>query len=514
MSEREKRRLLDELKEYTNSDAYPLHMPGHKRQKDCRPMSDMGNPFAIDITEIEGFDNLHHANGILKDCMDAASECYTVKKTYFLVNGSSAGILAGISACTAPDTYFLMARNCHKSAYHAVFLRNLKAEYLYPQILEKLGIQGGICAESVDISLRKMKEKGKQVSAVCMVSPTYDGMVSDIRSIAKTVHQHGALLIVDEAHGAHFPFSDHFPESAISQGADLVIQSLHKTLPSLTQTAVLHVCSDRVNIELLEYFLQIYQSSSPSYVLMAAIDMCIAYMKTDGKRKLEDLSQNLDWFYEKTKNLKKIQVLDAKNEAICGKYGIVDIDPSKILISAAPAGKNGVWLADQLRNRFHLEVEMEQEQYVLALMTLMDGREGLERLNTALQILDKEEDNTENRMDFKKENVWCSTKQQELLFQEQNPLSAPFTIQEAVYHKKEYMTWKESIGKIAGEFVYVYPPGIPILVPGERISKYTVEKIESILDSGLQLQGVRDQTGAGIQVLSKMQNGSSQNEIV
>ncbi len=504
MSKREKQSLLDKLKEYSNSDAYPLHMPGHKRQTDCIPMSDMGNPFAIDITEIEGFDNLHHANGILKDCMDDASESYAAKKTYFLVNGSSAGILAGISACASPSDYLLMARNCHKSAYHAVFLRNLKTEYLYPQILEKLGIQGGISAESVDISLRTMKERGEQVSAVCIVSPTYDGMVSDIKSIAQIVHQYGALLIVDEAHGAHFPFSDRFPESAMSQGADLVVQSLHKTLPSLTQTAILHVCTDRVDIEMLEYFLQIYQSSSPSYVFMAAIDSCITYMKTDGKRKLEDLNQNLDWFYKKTKNLKKIQVLDAKREEICGKYGIVDVDPSKILISASPAGKNGVWLAEQLRNRFHLEVEMEQEQYVLALMTLMDGREGLERLNTALQILDEEECKKEHSGFSKEESTWCSMEQQELLLQEQSPLSAPFTIQEAVYHKKEYVTWKESVEKISGEFVYVYPPGIPILVPGEKISKYIVEKIERIQSAGLQLQGIRDQTGCTIQIVSEV----------
>ena len=221
------------------------------------------NPFSIDITEIEGFDNLHHAEGILKESMRWAAGVYGADRTYYLVNGSSCGILSAIGAVMRPGETMLVSRNCHKSVYHGLILNSLKPEYVYPQIIEDLGIQGGISPDDVE----KQLEECPEIRGVLIVSPTYDGVVSDISKIAEIVHRHNIPLIVDEAHGAHFPFGNGcFPKSALSCGADLVIQSLHKTLPSLTQTAVLHLKGNRVSRERLERCLQMYQSSSPSYV--------------------------------------------------------------------------------------------------------------------------------------------------------------------------------------------------------------------------------------------------------
>ena len=212
-------------------------MPGHKRQSLHFP-----NPYAIDITEIDGFDNLHHAEGILKEAQERAAELYGSRECFYLINGSTCGLLAAISAAAKRGETVLVARNCHKAVYHALFLRELSANYLYPVITEN-GIMGQITAEQVEEAL----SQDPTIKTVILTSPTYEGIGSDIGKISTVAHRHGAALIVDEAHGAHFGFGAGFPENAVRQGADAVIMSLHKTLPSFTQTALLHLCSDRIS---------------------------------------------------------------------------------------------------------------------------------------------------------------------------------------------------------------------------------------------------------------------------
>ena len=232
--------LLERLSTYAASDAYPFHMPGHKRQVKMG-ITSVPNPFSVDITEIDGFDNLHHAEDILKESMNSAAAVYGADRSWYLVNGSTCGILAAIAAAVKPGEKILMARNSHKSAYHAVILNQLEPVYLYPEEVPEFQIPGGIEPEQVERALLEHPE----IRAVFVTSPTYEGIVSDIQGIAATAHRHGAALIVDEAHGAHLPFGDgnYFPDGALQEGADLVIQSLHKTLPSLTQTAILHLKS-------------------------------------------------------------------------------------------------------------------------------------------------------------------------------------------------------------------------------------------------------------------------------
>jgi len=254
--------LYSKLMAYGNSDVYPFHMPGHKRNKKFDEF------YKMDITEIEGFDNLHHPESIILEAEQRAAHLFGAEETFFLVNGSTSGILAAISSISKEGSTVLVARNSHKSVYHGIYLNNLKVTYLIPDVIEEFDINGGIDPEEVRICM----EHNKEIAGVIITSPTYDGVVSDIRKIADIVHEYGIPLIVDEAHGAHFPLWDEAPESAISCGADMVIHSLHKTLPSLTQTALLHVNGNIVDRDKIRRFLGIYQSSSPSYVLMASID--------------------------------------------------------------------------------------------------------------------------------------------------------------------------------------------------------------------------------------------------
>ena len=380
--------LYDKLLQYQSSEMYPFHMPGHKRRKD-----DFANPFLIDITEIEGFDNLHHAEGILKDAQDRAAALYHSEETYFLVNGSTCGILAAVSACTARGGKILMARNCHKAAYHAAYLRGLDIEYLYPEKEDIFGINGGIHEDIVEKALEEFQD----IQAVMITSPTYDGVVSNVEKIAQIVHRKGIPLIVDEAHGAHFGFHEYFPKSSVEMGADLVIHSLHKTLPSLTQTALLHVNGNRVDRECLRRFLDIYQTSSPSYVFMAGMDSCVCLLEKRGGELFESLRRNLEVFYKQTESLGCIYLA---NHGLMGKSGIHDFDRSKLVISARNAGFTGNQLANLLRNRYHLELEMAGGSYGLALTSISDTEEGFLRLSEALKEIDaclenKIEKNTE-----------------------------------------------------------------------------------------------------------------------
>ena len=282
--------LYDKLKQNQLSNRYPYHMPGHKRNMAGYPMEEF---YGIDITEIEGFDNLHLPKEIIKDIMERAEKLFGAE-SYLLVNGSTGGILSAVSAALKKGETLLMARNCHKAAYHAAYLRECRIEYCYPEILDTFGICGSVSPEKIRMHL----EKNRKIKAIFITSPTYDGVVSDVEQIVRDAHKRGILVIVDEAHGAHFGMDERFPKSAVECGADIVIHSIHKTLPAFTQTALLHVQGELIDRGRLRRFLQIYQTSSPSYILMAGIEQCISIMEKERKQ----LYNN---FLNKTNCLKK-----------------------------------------------------------------------------------------------------------------------------------------------------------------------------------------------------------------
>ena len=471
-----------ELYKYGRGEAYPFHMPGHKRQA-VTPY--LENPYLEDITEITGFDNLHHAEGILKEAQEYGAEIFRAKQTYFLINGSTAGILAAVSACTKPGGKLLMARNCHKAAYHAACLRELETVYLYPSWEESLGLNGGICPEDVEAALAADGE----IQAVLITSPTYDGILSDVKKIAETVHRYGIPLIVDEAHGAHLPFHDYFPESALYQGGDIVIQSLHKTLPSLTQTAVLHNQSELVSRERLERFLGIYQTSSPSYLLMASITACLRYVEQRGEEEFEKYVCRLDKW---RRVLAQMKTLYLPGKELLGQKGIFDLDLSKIIISGEGANIDGPSLHRILREKYGLELEMEAPKYVLALTSLMDTEEGFQRLAEALLEID-----SRLMKGYKTKPLSFTDYPQELCSRQ------ILSISQAMESEQEERNLTESRGLISGEFAYLYPPGIPLLVPGEEITEEFIEQAVRWEKEGIRLQGLSDYTQKRIKTVKK-----------
>ncbi len=475
--------LYDELRKLNNSDIYPMHMPGHKRNLDC---SEMSGYFDIDITEIDGFDNLHDAEGIILEAEERANTLYAADETHFLVNGSTCGVMAAVSASVRKGRTIIVGRNCHKSLYHAAYLRELNLCYLYPNLTrlnkgEKESetiLYGEIGYNAVAQAI----EDNPDAEAVFITSPTYEGVVSDIRTIADTVHRAGMVLIVDEAHGAHLGMSPYVPESAIKQGADIIIHSVHKTLASMTQTALIHICGDRVDKERIRRFLRIYQSSSPSYVLMASIDSCIRQLIADKEKIFKKLIDYRKRIENETKGLKHIFV--PGNDKI--------VDPCKVLICSADRDVTGQRIYDILRLDYNIQLEMAAETYALAIITGFDTDEGIERFINALKDLDKHLAEEKNVNLYYKED--CDV---QISNGYAKAGKAKLSLYEAWDAERTRSDIRKASGSIAADFINLYPPGIPLIVPGEVFTDELIFSILSYMEQGLNVQGVSvDEKGA------------------
>ena len=525
---------------YGQGEDYPYHMPGHKRRLfgDLPP-----SLFQMDITEIDGFDNLHAPEGLIADLQERIAAFYGAKKSYCLVGSSTAGILSAVSAAIPMDGHILMARNCHKSAYHAAYLRRLRISYLYPRVMEGYGIADGITPQQVEEALRQKKD----IDAVLIVSPTYEGRISPIHEIAEVVHKYGKILIVDEAHGAHLVLSQDGDYEMYSRKCgnqansgesyrddercnfcpDLVIQSLHKTLPALTQTAVLHIYGDRVDENLLERYLHIYQSSSPSYVLMAGVDNCFTILEKQGKELYRSFSKRFLELVEELKTCKHIRVLATFCEE--GETFLPEKqDVGKLLLYPESGLMTGQQLYDLLREEYHLQLEMAAEQFCLAMFTIGDTEEGFVRMRDAVKQIDRQleeeadgcdaghaiekviEGGVPNSLDSAGENArkgarivcldWEGTVEDSSVNAEESTTEG---IRENEAGLPLYKAWDmhsqevalvDCVGRISAEFINMYPPGTPILVPGERFTKEICEYLSKCHEQGLRIQGLRGET--------------------
>ena len=476
--------LLDRLKAHAASDSIPMHMPGHKRNT---ALLGTDLPYNIDITEIDGFDNLHGASGILKDYMEEIADFYGTKRSFYLVNGSTCGILAGIRAATKRGGKIAVARNCHKSVYHAIELFGLESVYLMPEMDETIGIHGGISTASIADTLKKHPD----TQLVALTSPTYEGVVSDIAAIAEICHSHGIPLMVDEAHGSHFNYSKHFPTSATALDADIVIQSLHKTLPSLTMTSLTHLNGDLIRPEEMARQLAIFESSSPSYVLMASIDRCFRLLRNEGERLFGSYNQRLSEFSEKMKQLRQLKVLCHGNDNLAKHPTFFAFDQGKILISAQGTGLTGQGISETLRSDHHIEMEMAYGDHALAMTSVCDTDAAMAALADALLAID-------------------STLSSAAGEQAPNAATARFSLPEkqcetwqALESEKTVCPLGQAAGQTAAEYVWAYPPGIPLLVPGERISDGFIRQIHTLLEKGTRVYSDADELPKSIRIIKQ-----------
>ena len=468
-----------------------MHMPGHKRNS---MLCELGDPYTIDITEIEGFDNLHQPEEILLSLSERISSVYGAVSSYPLVNGSTAGILTGITATVGCGDKVLVARNSHKAVYHGMILAGAKPVYCYPQNIGDTAVFGGILPKDVEEAFINHPD----IRLVVITSPTYEGVVSDIRTIAEIVHKHKAYLLVDEAHGAHFGFHESFPVSAVKLGADLIIQSLHKTLPSLTQTAVLH-CNAKELKPLIRKYLAIYQSSSPSYVLMAGIDQCIRLLEEKAGQLFNEYHDKLKLFYLEMEKLKALKMI---KRDIIGQNGIYDLDPSKLTISVYGTGLSGHELHGMLHNKYQIMLEMEAPDYVLGMTSICDTKEGFDRLTRALLEIDEDLPNTIG--------VWSNTgkgtKDSHKMTENSNKrvLTRPeikLLPSEAFHSCTADIDLHKSAGTISAAFISLFPPGAPILIPGEVITTELIEYVISVKKQGVTITGLSGEENNQIPVV-------------
>ncbi|MBR4466942.1 MAG: aminotransferase class I/II-fold pyridoxal phosphate-dependent enzyme [Clostridia bacterium] len=440
--------LLSFLKSYTKS-FLPMHMPGGKRLF----RSDL--PYQWDVTDLEATDDLYRPSGVLKELQDRAAAVWGADCSFLLVNGSTSGILSAVRATGDGD--ILAARNSHKSFFNAAELCRRKTFFLCPESAQ--GIPGSI----EPAQIRSALQAHPSVTTVFLTSPTYEGVVSDIASIAEICREAGATLIVDEAHGAHFGFASVFPESAVTLGADIVIQSLHKTLPALTQTAVLHCRSEW--FERISRELPVFQTSSPSYILLASADECIRYI-SDGSY-FEEYAERLSGLRAKLAKLNHLKLLDGSHF-----YGY---DPGK-LVFLTPSGASGADCANLLRNRFGIETEMSLPRYFLAMTSVCDTEETFSRFLDAVRATD--------------DLIACADRPEST-----NLPRYVFSLPEKVLESFEVRnlrmnicSYKDSPNRISAEYVFAYPPGIPILIPGERIPENFPETVSRFAAAGCPLR--------------------------
>ena len=445
-------KLYDKLTELEYENILPMHMPGSKRNSELMSMPD---PVKMDITEITGFDNLHNATGIIKECAIEAARIFGADETCLLVNGSTAGIMAAICGATHCGDKVLVARNVHRSVINALYLGQLNPEYIFPEMkCPEAGIYGAVKPEDIEEAFKGSSD----IKAVIITSPTYEGIVSDISAISEIVHRYGAVLIVDQAHGAHFGFNEEFPESAVRQGADAVITSVHKTLPALTQTALLHINRGRIDADRVKMFWNMFQSTSPSYILMGSIDNCVTILKEKG-----------DYLFKKyVERLKNI-----RNEIDKLKYiNLLPVDDiSKIVLLVNDGGE----FARQLRQIYKIELEMASEKYVIAMTSIGDTDEGYARFLQALREMDREEYSS---VQSNNSGLVCP--------------KIAMSIYEALNSPIEMSDFNNSEGRIAGEAICIYPPGINLVNPGEVITEGVINALKSGLKDGLEILGMSE----------------------
>ena len=528
-------RALDQaLLAYGKSQAYPFHMPGHKRRFPWNL-----DPNLMDITEIAGFDDLHDASGMIADIERDLAELYGVEEARLLLGGSTLGNLVSLLAHLKPGDSLLMARNCHKSIYHGAILGRLSVEYVYPRALSN-GLQGPIEAASVQEALCAAEEVGRKVKLVAITSPSYEGVVSDLSAIARVAHAHGALLLVDAAHGAHFGFHPYFPPSMTDQGADLLVTSLHKTLPFYTMTAALLLPhgsgADRERVsDMIDYL----ETSSPSYILMGQAAAALRFLRREGEAYFQANARDLKDFYRACESLRALEILRTD-------------DPGKIVISCARTDLTGQDLMEWLRKDYQLELEMASFDYVLAMTSLMDTSEGLQRLQRALLEIDgilretgampenlqdktlgeqsggdrvhsggkdnsAGENDSVDRVDGagkddsagksdsadgvhgagkdnsagKNDSVGRvdSAIDYGIVYGPRRKLLEPW---QALEEKWEDLELEACAGLVSRDSILLYPPGIPLVHSGEEITECVILYLKRALKDGLKVQGLRE----------------------
>lgn len=464
--------IINKLNDIVDEDLISFHVPGHKLGKIYNRLgytSIIEKIYKMDTTEIIETDNLHSPDGIIKESQKRASKAFKSDKTYYLVNGTTCGIQASIMTVCSPKDKLIVNRDCHQSVINGCILGDVKPIYINSNINKKNNIIEGINIDEVI----NVIDSNLDARAILLTYPTYYGCTYDLKAICDYAHNRNMIVIVDEAHGAHLGLSDKLPKTSLEQGADIVIQSTHKTLPSFTQSSMLHINGNRVDNNKLEMNLRIMQSSSPSYSLMSSLELAVDIYINNGKELMKELLVNIDNFKDSIKDNIPIDIYN-------------DYDKTKIFIESKKLGLTGYKLEEILRYKYNIQVELSNYYGVLLICTIGNVSSDFELLKKSLiDIYDK----------YNKDIFL-----EEVIYPRDIPIQV-LTPREAFYKPKKSVKIYDSIGMISGEYIIPYPPGISLLSPGEIISKDIIDYVVYCNQNGMSVSGMKDSKLEFIQVI-------------
>lgn len=459
--------LIEGVLKYTLENNIPFCMPGHKSAEGFlrTPQGKLlyENFIKFDITEVEGVDNLHHAETIIKESQMLLSELYKSKKSYFLVNGSTSGNLAMIFSAFDENDKIIVERNCHRSIFNGIILRKLRPVYIKNKINTTYDAPLSIDMEHF---LRVIKENS-DAKGIVITYPNYYGICTDLEKIISEASKYGMKVLVDSAHGAHFGFHEALPKSAVTLGADMVVMSAHKTLPSLTQTAFLHV-NHKEDIDKVDFYVSALLSTSPSYMLMCSMDYARYYLENYGQKDYEILISIAEKYRHKINSIPKLHILGQEDVEKGNK-----IDVTRYVLNVE-SGYSGHKLLEYLRNN-GIQAEMSDSRNVVLILSPFINEECFEKLYIALKKCDFQ------RLSVKHEKIYnCEIPQNRL---------APF---EAIKIPKLKLKPKDAINKICAQDIVPYPPGVPLVMMGEIVDENIINSIRYYTENNITMIGMED----------------------
>ena len=477
--------LFDALMEYVARDTVPFHVPGHKRGHgvDAEFKNFLGeNAFNIDVTVFKLVDSLHHPTGAIKEAQALAADAYGADASFFSIHGTSGAIQAMIMSVVGAGDTLIVPRNVHKSVTAGIILSGAVPVYMQPELDKNLGIANGVLPETVEEALKE----NPHAKAVLIINPTYYGVSTDLKRIAEIVHSYDIPLIVDEAHGPHLKFNDKLPTSAMDAGADLCTQSTHKIIGAMTQGSILHVRTKYVDVARVQQILNLLQTTSPSYILLASLDTSRRQIALEGKELLDGAINLAEYARREINNIPGFYCF---GKELLGNPGVYAIDPTKICITCRDLGLTGFDLDMILSNKYHIQMELSDLYNTLAVGSFGDTKENIDKLLDALREISVEYMHKSPR---KADFIDIPAIPKQVLIP-----------RDAFYGNKTSVPLEDSVGEVSGEFLMAYPPGIPILCPGEVITEEIVDYVEDLKKTGLYVQGTEDPMVENILVVTK-----------
>ena len=460
--------IAEAMRKYSEDGALAFHTPGHKQGLGAHSL--LKELITIEglrreVSLMEELDDLHDPRTCIKEAQELAAELWNADEAFFMVNGTTSAVQAMIMATLKPNDLVLVPRNAHRCVMSGLILSGARPIYLTPEFDSEFGISLNLSVETIKAAI----EKYPHAKALIIVSPNYYGVAADLKTIAKLLHERNMLLLVDEAHGAHLRFSDKLPISAIDAGADLAAQSTHKLLGSLTQTSMLMMKSKLVDTECVKRIVSLLQSTSPNYLLLASLDIARLQMQESGAESIEraiNLSQHLRSEINHIDGLKTLDRVDG-----------FDLDLTKVTVNVSGLGITGIEAEQIIRYRYKIQCELSDTNNLLFLITFADNFDIINKLIYELNKIQK----------YKK--LYAKSDNLEMYIPNSESKLTP---REALYSATTSINLHAAINKICAEEVTFYPPGIPILQPGELITSEIIEYIESNKNIGRRLIGATD----------------------